>query len=210
VLYYDGAELQAESAQGSFMSNLWYFPLLLAVAVTYKFCVNAYYARRTRALRDDYVAYATALARGGGDWEFVHKIPEIKELVKRANAAEPRVTRMEPVGYGHVQQQNISVIDNIPANDREIAQLVVQLLHDTEATFNFRKKQAYSLTYWIEILIYLPSTILQYLGVPASSMISKAANAIAWILGVVGFIIALPDFEHVRDTISRFLARLFK
>jgi hypothetical protein len=184
--------------------------LVLLVAVTYKYLINAVYASRIRTFRSEHNEYIKKLlAKDKSAWEFVKKCPAIKEMMKKANIGDQKLSWMEPVGYGHIQQQQASILDNISTDNKEIQSRVYQAFHEAEGVFESRKNEALDPFYWTELIIYLPSRILSYLGIPKESIWGRFANILGWILEVVGFFTSLPDFTGFQQCVSRIFASLF-
>ncbi|MFA4994929.1 MAG: hypothetical protein WC521_06465 [Bdellovibrionales bacterium] len=167
--------------------------LVLLVAAIYKYWINAVYASRIRAYRLEYEEHVVALIKNKATWDFVKKCPAIKELIKRANIDDQTLSRVEPVGYNYVQNQRFSVFDNISANDKEIRSHVIKAFYEAEGVFETRKREARDLYYWTEVIIYLPSKILSYLGF-SNELLGRIANVIGW----------CAEFLTVADGLNKF------
>ena len=186
--------------------------LLFMVAVAYKIAINSWCLRRLRALQVEHAEYVRALAKAPGaqSWAFVKKGSELAALMKKAGVPDQTVTRLEPVGYGHVKSMVASMFDNFGANSVDIQSSVIMAFHRAEGVFETRRREAASPFYWSETLIYLPENILAYVGLPKSSIWAKAANALGWVIAVVGFLTSLPDFSDLQKSVSHHLAQAAK
>ncbi len=183
--------------------------LLVVIAAIYKFAINTLYIVRIRAFRKKHKQYFEKLNEEEVDsWEFVKKVPDIKALIKKAGVEDQVLSFMEPAGLGFAQQKRISVLDNISANSREIQSRVMDAFYRAEGVFESRRRDAYNPFFWTETIIYLPSNILSYIGLPRISVWARVANVIGWVATVVGFITSLPDFAGFREIVSQYLAAI--
>lgn len=185
--------------------------LLIVIAAIYRFAINTWYLTRIRSFRKEHHRYFEKLIKKEHDdssWGFVKKVPEIKALIAKAGVEDQILSFMEPAGLGFAQQKRVSVLDNISANNSEIIHRVINTFYLAEGVFESRRRDAYNLFFWTETIIYLPSNILSYIGLPRISVWARVANVIGWVATVVGFITSLPDFAGVREVVSQYLAAI--
>jgi hypothetical protein len=126
----------------------------------------------------------------------------------RAGVRDSVEHRMQPAGYSYLQRTGASVFDNIAANDAALAGKVVHRFYEAEGIYLGRLKEAVSPLYWIETMLRLPALALQYVGVPAGSLIGKIANLIGWVAGILGLLVSLPDFQDLQRGLSAALRSL--
>ena len=82
------------------------------------------------------------------------------------------------------------------------------MFHMAVGIYKHRVRESYNLIYWINTIVFLPAKTLQYFGVSEGSWIGKAANVVAWLATVLGFIFSLPDFKTLQSDFSAWLAGL--
>lgn len=183
--------------------------IILLFAVVYRFAINSYRLKKMQTYLLEHRAFLLALSnKSPNTKEYIKKVPEIKALIETANVGDEVLSWMEPAGLGFAQQKQVSILDNIAANNQEIQFRVLNAFHRAEGTFEKRRKEAYNLFFWTEAIIYLPSKILVYLGVPKNNLFGRIANVISWFLGALGFMLALPDFTDWQKAVSQFLLKL--
>lgn len=196
------------------MENLYYIPLILVAVALYKAASNYYYLRRTRTMHKDHDEYVRELARpedeGNPSWTFVEKTHEIIELFKRAGVQDSAIPRIEPLGYGQGVRQEMSVFKNLSNDDREVQTTVRHFFHEAEGVYQKRISESINAFYWIETILFLPARLAQYAGAPAGSWITRTANVVGWLIGVAGFIFALPDFQDARVAFSTWLGGIVR
>ena len=196
------------------VENLYYIPLILVAVALYKAASNYYYLRRTRTmhkLHDEYVReLAMPEGEGNPSWTFVKKTSEITGLFKRAGIQDSVITRLEPLGYGKVMPQEMSVFKNLSNDDSEVQTNIRHFFHEAEGVYQKRISESINVFYWIETILFLPARLAQYAGAPVGSWITRTANVVGWLIGVAGFIFALPDFQDARVAFSTWLGGIVR
>lgn len=187
---------------------LWAAFALMTASGSAMLLINAYRLVRIKSLHGEYKEYFQQLAQGNGSWDFVRRQPEVKDLLAKSGVGNPMLPRADLLGLGQVLNHNLNVIDNMVTNDQEIVQHMLHLFHMAEGAFSFRIRQSINPIFWLETVIFLPSLVLGFVGVPPTSSLSKIATVAVWLLGAAGFVFTLPDFYDLRDSTSAFLADL--
>ena len=132
------------------MEKLWFLPIILFVAVTYKVFVNWQFRKRLTTLRKTYEAYVRELSKGDTGkpgWNITRHQTEIVELFKRAGVKNNTVLRTEPIGFGQIHNQTLSIFDNIALADREVVGNVTNDFHFADGVYLKRIKEAFSPIY---------------------------------------------------------------
>lgn len=108
--------------------------------------------------------------------------PKFRRLMKKFNIPDQVKTILTPIGFGRGVNRNISVSESFPSKNRLIIQsevsIVSMLKEDTEDAF----KQNFSILFWINKIIFLPASIIKYLGLKEDSILSKLLNFIYWVV----------------------------
>lgn len=129
----------------------------------------------------------------------------LKDFAKKAKIDNIYIPLVRPVGYGQIVNSTYSVIDNFPSRLEADATVVNRLLLEIKGFFKEQMIQAINPIYWINAMIFLPSTITQYLGIKEDNIFNKLFQLIAWIISAI--LIALyPD--ACRSLIEKLLAKM--
>jgi hypothetical protein len=97
--------------------------------------------------------------------------PELRDLLKRAG---------EPVRFDRLQEQSIKKFDNLSLLNPDMVDYVRHSFHEATGIYRVRLYECINPLYWVETAIFLPSTLVGYLGIPAASSIGRAANVVVW------------------------------
>lgn len=129
---------------------------------------------------------------GDRNWEFIEHQPQIINLFKQAGIEDSFLPHIEPVGFGFVSKSNVSVFNNLGANDTRVIEITFHKFHQAMGVYRSRLIEALNPLYWIEFLVNLPARILTYLGVPPESIVIKIFQLMYWLMAVIiGFIFGL-------------------
>jgi hypothetical protein len=173
----------------------WLIPLLcFAVVLFIKAGLNGYRLCRLKKLESEYLKYVDGLVNNTASWDFYEKTPEIKELLIKAGQSSSGIPDVENVGVGFVQV-TVDVFDNMTANNSRIASLMRGTIKQAIGVYKKRIWESFNPFYWIELLIFLPQKIFQYVtgNEDASSWLSRLLNAIYWLVGLIGSLLAIYD-----------------
>lgn len=126
---------------------------------------------------------------------------EITRIYLRTGREKPTETFMEPVGYGHVQQQNLNVLDNLMYRNQHILSRARTCLFLAQGHFLTQAKQSLNPIYWLEIVFFLPSSLVSASGIETTGKVAeiglKVAQIIYWLAIVAAFIFKPDIFEFL-------------
>lgn len=133
---------------------------------------------------------------------------EVTRVYLRTGRGEPVETFMDPVGYGHVQQKQLNVLDNLMYQNKEILQRARDCLYIAKGHFITQAKQSLNPLYWLEVVFFLPSSLVSASGIEATGKVAEIGVKIAQILywlAIVGAFIFKPElfeflFAHAKST----------
>lgn len=112
----------------------------------------------------------------------------IKKLFKVAGIKDNSVPHVQPVGFGFVQTNSASVMDNMFVLRKDIVQLMFENFQSAIGVYRSRIFETFSPLYWIECIIFLPEKLFQYLGADSDKLFVKIFQIIWWILAPVSIV----------------------
>ena len=148
------------------------FSLMILLGLV-KLIINAYRLVRIKYLHKEYKKYTEDLAQEIPNWNFVRRTTETKDLLEKSGVGTPTLQRFEAVGGGYGREKVLDVLDNMMMNDNEVATHMIHLFHMAEGAFSFRIIQSINPIYWLETVVFLPSLILEFVGISRTSSISS-------------------------------------
>ena len=113
---------------------------------------------------------------------------EIKKIILSTNAKDHFKSYMEPIGYHHVQQKNVSALDNITFINSEIQLKFKQITIRARGFYKINALKSFYPTFWIHTIVFLPKNILNFISinneVKYGSFVIKFFQLIYWILSI--------------------------
>lgn len=115
-----------------------------------------------------------------------HLVYETKDeaikLFKQAGIEDSFIPVTQPMGYGRVASFKASTFGNYPSPLNVF--FSPQLRMFSTATGVYKKKIFESINplYWIELVIFFPKFIFQYLGISGETIVIKIINLIYWFI----------------------------
>lgn len=125
----------------------------------------------------------------------------IAKLFKRANVKEHNISRIRPLGYSQIQAVQISAIENIGVLDKELLIHTVTLFEESIGVFKSRMIESFNPLFWIELIIFLPRSIISYLGFKPESIFVRILQVLWWLI--------TPVAIFFRDYINQFIIDTF-
>lgn len=134
-------------------------------------------------------------SKKAAEWIQAHT-DEITRVYLRTGRKKPIESFMEPIGYGSVQEQRLNVLDNLLYQNEQILRRARDCLFIAKGYFLTQTKQSLNPIYWLEILFYLPSSLVSASGIETTSKFAEAgikiAQLIYWAL-IVLLVLTRPD-----------------
>lgn len=116
---------------------------------------------------------------------FLEHKQSIVSLFKKAGIEDAFIPFVEAIGYGQIATNTASVFSNIGNQREDVVGRIVSWLTESRAVFKERIFHTLNPIKWIEGIIFLPRSILHYLGVSPERVIVKILNIIWWMVGIV-------------------------
>lgn len=120
---------------------------------------------------------------------------ETIDLFKIAKIKDTSIPVSQKTGYGYISTFNASLFDNYPNNRSNFASHYFSMFDEAKGVFKHRIFECFNPFYWIDLIIFLPKNILNYIGVSPEVRSTKILNiiltSIYWIFGI--FVAILQD-----------------
>lgn len=113
---------------------------------------------------------------------FTEYTAPIVKLFKEANVDDSSVAVADPVGFGYIRTGNASVFQNMAVLRTDVAAMVQRSFKKAIGTYRSRIIECFSPLFWVKYVLYLPSHILEYIGLDANSVTTKIIQVVYWIL----------------------------
>ncbi|MCY7990976.1 hypothetical protein [Bacillus haynesii] len=132
---------------------------------------------------------------------------EVKKLVDRAGLKGLKIPYEEPIGFGHIRTMTISPIDQFPFRDQKIAITILRTLSAAKGVYKRRMWASFNPIAWLETVVFLPSILLNYLGLEKDKLLAKFFNMVWWIVVVIAIPILITTYAA---EIGSFVRSIFK
>jgi hypothetical protein len=152
--------------------------------VVSKMLVNQIQLVRTRQYLRHYENYLDNPENQKLGWDFVEKTPEIASLFRSIRMDEPRFTAFRPAPQGFMHS-SAKVWNNIHLRQPDVIESVYLSFHLCIGYFRARRNEALDPFYWIKVIIFLPSQIIEAGGGSSDSLGAKLAQGAYWLLGFI-------------------------
>jgi len=166
------------------------------VAVAFLLLRAAYYLYYWLLAKHFRAKYEYYLAHQDDDYIIQHKQAIIRMLAS-AGVKGDTLPVAQAVGYGQVATFQAPVLDNLDSLREDFVSIVWGRLREAPGTLKDKMLQTFNPFYWLEVFIFLPRTILGYLGVRDSSIFVNILQVIWWFISAASVIISLLESEVV-------------
>lgn len=113
---------------------------------------------------------------------------EVIELFKKAGIHDTLVPTIKLLGYGQGVHYNASAFDTYPCNREDFLHVYLSIFDESIGTFKRRILEVFSPFYWIDLILFAPKNLLNYIGASPESRSTKILNIlltfIYWIFGI--------------------------
>lgn len=122
-----------------------------------------------------------------GQWIESHLV-DIKKTVSGASVKDIVHTFVEPIGYGHLQQKSISVLDNLLFKNIDFFTGGRDLMSRAKGFYIVESFKSFNPLFWVEVIIFLPKHLINYFN---SEKESKSVSAITKVIQIIYWIVSL-------------------
>lgn len=158
--------------------------IFFACVFLFKILSNTVYYFRTRELRNMFNAWINGTFKG----DYLTYRSEVIALFKRAKIKDQWYKIGRPVDYNTAVTNHVSLFQNFPDKEPTLAAAADFMF--AEAVGYFRKGIFDSLNplYWIDLIVFCPKYVLEYIGADMDKSTSKALyvvlNFLWWLAGI--------------------------
>jgi len=160
------------------MLEHWYYILAIPLYKLITNLINFYNAKKLLDL------YITWLAQNKDYKKLAQEKQTFNELIKKANITDPHIQTVQPMGYGKLASFKASIAENFPSRLADFASVTQETLLQIQGIFKKRCWETFNPLYWLNLLIYLPQNLLQYLGFCGKNIFTKLLQLLWWIIGI--------------------------
>jgi hypothetical protein len=134
---------------------------------------------------------------------------QIVRLFKNAGIQDQTLPSIDPIGFGYVQTSHPTVFNNLTFKRNDFVNATIGMFYESIGVYRYRMLETINPLYWIESIIFLPKTLLNYLGVSPESVVIKIVQLFYWVISAfILFFLGLyrAEFENiVRDLIAKII-----
>lgn len=181
---------------------IWEFKFYILCIMFYKCIINIIYLNQVSKLHSDYFDW---LDNKIAYYEIAKKKHTFKTLVKKSNVMDAHLPTTQPMGFGHIASFSASVSENFPNNSVDFATITNDMFCEMEGIFKNRILETFNPLYWLNLVIYLPKNLVEYLGLSSDNIGSKVLQLIWWLIGIIGTVLIELYPEYLRQLISSYL-----
>lgn len=146
------------------------FIILLIIFI--KAVLNFYKLKRLLKLEAAYKNYINH----DTSWDFHEKKQEIITLLKGAGLKSSCVPYLKPADFGFVTKHNLDLFDNLAFNNEDINLLILSNFRQAAGVYKKRLLDSINSLYWLEVIIFLPQKVIDYIGFNGESKIVAAVS----------------------------------
>lgn len=152
--------------------------LLLLLIPLFFLIDSAYSYYKLNKIYDSYFEWL----KGHSSTRVARKRSALKKLIAHAGVSNPSLPTVEPMGWGQLASFKIDVLENFPSNREDITQVTCRVIQDALGVYKDRMWSAINPLSWIQTFVFLPQSIIGYLGLSTDTVLTKLLQLIWWAL----------------------------
>lgn len=125
----------------------------------------------------------------------------IVRLFKAAGITDRSIPFVQPMGYGQGLAGHATLFMNIANRSNDAMANMLECFAEAKGTFRHRIIENFSPLFWINCVLFLPKTVLEYLGVKGESLITKVFQLLYWMAAPILVFFRDQIYEHVLSLI---------
>lgn len=177
------------------MSNIFSLLAIFIIIIFYKFLSNLIKKNRLDKLIKQYHEHMISKAKNENPNDFIQNIEEMKMLLINSGQHSYQIPNAENIGYGLLSTAPIDLFNNMTFCSEYIISSMLLVMQKSIGVYKKRMREAFSLFYWVEYLIYLPSNIIKYCGGKKDSSLSRFLNVIYWLVDFFAIALSLSNSD---------------
>lgn len=155
--------------------------LIFFLIVAYKFLINLSHYLRIKKLHK---YFSDFVEKKRTDMNLYKQ--EVISLFKKAHIKDVKTPVSEPIGFGQVVNANVSVFSMFPSLRPVFAMESLNMFEEAEGVFRKNMIDCVNPLYWIELILFLPKSLLSYLGLPSEATAYKLLNVLFYLVAPRG------------------------
>lgn len=172
-----------------------YFALGFAALFAYRLISNISALARICYYDKKYTLYLSSSAINFKEYNSA-----VVQLFKKASLPDLQIPYVQPIGFGQLIQGNTSFFGNLDNRREDVVGGMLKYLAEAKGTFKHRIIENFSPLFWIDCVLFLPRTVLEYMGVDGNGVITKVFQLLYWV--------AAPLLLVFRDKLSQYILSL--
>jgi hypothetical protein len=175
---------------------------LIAIGIIcYKITSNFVKLKRIKYIENEYTKWLNNDEKSN----VLYLKAEYARLLRNAKCKEYTLPYVQPLGYNRIAKGNLNVIDNFPNKRQDIVLSTINLISEAYGVYRSRIFESINPLYWIDSVIFLPRTVLEYLGVKNENIAVKILNIIYWISAPIALIYKDKLVTFISDWLSHLI-----
>lgn len=126
----------------------------------------------------------------------------VVKLFRQAKVKESYVADVDYVGFGQVKTCQASVFENMAILREDVVSSMLNSFAKAEGTYRMNLLECFSPIYWIQVIVFLPQKIFEYIGISEEKVISRVLQVVYWAL--------TPALILFRSELYEFIISLFQ
>lgn len=171
--------------------------IVILIILLYKCSYNYFQYLKAKRFHEMYHDYLHSL-----DSNFSTYISSIKKLFENAGVDDVFFPESRPIGYGAIASFKASVIQNIDKVRPDLIEYADTLFLKAIGVYRERIFETFSPFYWVQTIIFLPTSIFSYLGAQANSFFVKLFQVIWWFFTPIAIIYRDKLTMHIIEFFS--------
>ena len=114
---------------------------------------------------------------------------KVISLFKKANVSNCCIPLTQPTGFGKCVTTRVSVFENFPSPYENFASIHFNMITVAKGTYKQRALETFNPLFWIDLVLFAPKNILEYIGLNDETTLFKALNIVLtffwWLFGII-------------------------
>lgn len=128
---------------------------------------------------------------------------QIKRAIKVANVTTYEIPAVEPMGWGQLASYKISPFDNITNRRQDVVEVIMEVFLDAIGTLRAKSLESFNPVYWVELVVFLPSKFLGYLGADPRNGAVRLLQVVWWLVAAVSTVAGILFNEQFMHWVGR-------
>ncbi|UVI32064.1 hypothetical protein [Paenibacillus spongiae] len=159
------------------MSMLLVSVFIFVIVVISRLILNLFRLNKTKMYLREYMNW---LNSGEARIDLMEHQHMVTTLVNKAGKGDIRVPVSQAMGYGQIANFKADPFAAFPNRLESVAHITIQTLKSCIGIYRFRCFESFNPIYWLGLIVFLPRSILLYLGVESKSIVTKVFNLLWW------------------------------